>query len=198
MKIQWLRQAGSHRERWMMMIANTKAAFAVEPRVESCSIFVFQWNVFSSWQKSRACAEVNNVQDEWQRTVETKSTFLKSAHTHSSEHSHRERFPGGQKVRSGFTSTSKLMECGVLLHHKWNDKFLRMENYFHLIFRSPRKCRHKTGAEKFRGYDYLSRRVKAHLNQATLFISGFHQNRLRSWKRTNIYLHKFSRSRSFN
>lgn len=32
-------------------------------------------------EKSRACAEVNNVQDEWQRTVETKSTFLKSTPT---------------------------------------------------------------------------------------------------------------------
>lgn len=36
---------------------------------------------FFSRQKSRACAEVNNVQDEWQRTVEIKSTFQKSTPT---------------------------------------------------------------------------------------------------------------------
>lgn len=30
------------------------------------------------------------------------------AHPHSFKHSHRERFPGGQKVRTGFTFTAKL------------------------------------------------------------------------------------------
>lgn len=117
----------SHRERWMMMIANTKAA---------CSIFVFQWNVFFfffSRQKSRACAEVNNVQDEWQRTVEQNPLFWK-AHPHSFKHSHRERFPGGQRK---FTVASHSQpSCEVSLHRiKW--QIPAIENDFHLIFCCP-------------------------------------------------------------
>lgn len=65
-----------------MMIANTKAAFSVQPSLVPSSFFNETFFFSSSLdEKSRACAEVNNVQDEWQRTVETKSTFLKSTPT---------------------------------------------------------------------------------------------------------------------
>lgn len=98
----------SHRERWMMMIANTKAAFSVQPSLVPSSFFneTFFLLLLSTRNLVHAPKLITcrmNGRELWKR-----NPLFWKAHPHSFKHSHRERFPGGQKVRSGFTFTAKL------------------------------------------------------------------------------------------